>query len=61
MLKQVKSTDVLLVIGDFIAKIGEGSYKVIIGSNGLGERNPRGDRLAHLYIEKVNKYIFSTS
>ena len=52
MLKEVKSTDVLLVIGDFNAKIGEGSYKDIIGAHGLGERNPRGDRLAHFCIEK---------
>ena len=52
MLKEVKSTDVLLVIGDFNAKIGEGSYEDIVGKYGLGERNPRGDRLLYFCIEK---------
>ena len=52
MLKEVKSTDVLIIMGDFNAKIGKGSYEDIVGNHGLGKRNPRGDRLLHICIEK---------
>ena len=51
MLKEVASTDVLVVMGDFNAKVGKGKEEDIIGEFGLGERNERGDRLAHFCIE----------
>ena len=51
MIKEVKSTDVLLVLGDFNAKIGCGSYQDLVGNYGLGERNSRGDRLLQFCIE----------
>ncbi|XP_068756565.1 craniofacial development protein 2-like [Montipora capricornis] len=51
MLKEVKSTDVLIIAGDFNAKIGKGSYQDLVGNYGLGDRNPRGDRLLQFCIE----------
>ena len=52
MLKQVKSTDVLMVIGDFNAKIGKGKVNDIVGPHGLGERNASGDQMLCFCIEK---------
>ena len=52
MLKEVKSSDVLIIMGDFNAKIGKGAYRDIVGKHGLGERNERGERLLHFCIEK---------
>ena len=52
MLKEVKSTGVLIIAGDFNAKIGKGSYQDLVGNYGLGDRNPRGDRLLQFCIEK---------
>jgi len=43
--KQCKSQDILIVMGDFNAKVGKGGYEDIVGSYGLGERNERGDKL----------------
>ena len=51
MLKEVKSTDVLVVMGDFNAKIGKGTYQHIVGNFGLGKRNTRGDRLVQFCLE----------
>ena len=51
MLKEVKSTDVLIIAGDFNAKIGKGSYQDLVGNYGLGDRNSRGDRLLQFCIE----------
>ena len=34
MLKEVKSTDVLFIIGDFNAKIGDGKFEDIVGNFG---------------------------
>ena len=50
--KQVKSTDILVVMGDFNAKIGKGSVDSYVGAFGLGSRNERGDRLLDFCIEK---------
>ena len=50
MLKEVKSTDVLFIIGDFNAKIGDEKYEDIVGKFGLGDRNLRGERLLHICI-----------
>ena len=51
MLKEVKSTDVLIVLGDFNAKLGNESFQNITGDFGLGKRNERGDRLIQFCIE----------
>ena len=60
MLKEVKSTDVLFIIGDFNAKIGDNKYENIVGKYGLGERNSRGERLLQFCIEK-NLIIANTT
>ena len=52
MLKQVKSTDVIMVIGDMNAKIGKGKVDDIVGPHGLGERNASGERFLCFLIEK---------
>ncbi len=41
----------------FNAKIGEGQYEDNVGKYGLGERNPRGDRLLYFCIEKKPCYL----
>ena len=50
--KNVKATDILVVMGDFNAKIGKGSVDNHVGSFGLGSRNERGDRLLEFCMEK---------
>ena len=60
MLKEVKSTDVLIILGDFNAKIGKGSYQDLVGNHGLGKRNARGERLLNFCIEK-NMMIANTT
>ncbi|XP_068728637.1 craniofacial development protein 2-like [Montipora capricornis] len=37
---------------DFNAKIGKGSYQDLVGNYGLGDENPRGDRVLQFCIEK---------
>lgn len=44
-MKQTKSKDITIVLGDFNAKVGESLQNECMGSFGLGERNDRGDRL----------------
>ena len=56
---QCKSQDVIIVMGDFNAKIGEGREEDIIGPYGLGIRNERGDRLFEWC--KTNSMIVSNS
>uniref|UniRef100_A0A8D8LPD3 Craniofacial development protein 2 n=1 Tax=Cacopsylla melanoneura TaxID=428564 RepID=A0A8D8LPD3_9HEMI len=51
-LKIVKKNDILLVMGDFNSKIGQGSNGLNVGQYGLGERNERGDRLIQFCTEK---------
>ena len=43
----VHKHDILLVMGDLNAKVGEDNegYENIIGSHGVGERNANGERL----------------
>lgn len=36
---------IIIVMGDFNSKVGEGRTSDVIGSHGLGERNKRGDIL----------------
>lgn len=45
IMKSLKKHEVTIVMGDFNAKVGEGSTSDLIGPFGLGERNTRGDRL----------------
>ena len=46
-------------MGDFNTKVGKGSYKDIVGSYGLGERNERGDKLIEWCTEN-NQIIMNT-
>ena len=50
--QQVKSTDILVVMGDMNAKIGKGGVESYVGEFGLGTRNERGERLLEYVIEK---------
>ena len=43
-LKSTKSSDVLFVMGDWNARVGNERYKDIIGRYGLDEKNERGER-----------------
>lgn len=45
VLKSTKSNHSTIVMGDFNAKIGQGSVDKCVGEYGLGERNQRGDRM----------------
>ena len=47
-IKQVKSIDILCVMGDMNAKVGSSAKGNIVGKFGLGERNQRGERLIQL-------------
>ena len=42
--QQCKRHDVIFVMGDMNAKVGEGRVEDIVGQHGLGERNDRGER-----------------
>ena len=44
---QCKSQDVVLVMGDLNAKVGEGKGEDIVGPHGLGTRNERGEMLVN--------------
>ena len=53
-IEKVKKRDVIVIKGDFNAKIGENLGRLnsnAIGSYGLGERNLRGDRMDDFAIE----------
>ena len=50
--REVKSTDVLIVMGDMNAKIGNGKVDGYIGGFGLGNRNERGDRMLEFCVDK---------
>ncbi|RUS80216.1 hypothetical protein EGW08_012012 [Elysia chlorotica] len=43
--KQVKSTDILIIMGDLNAKVGNTPYPPTVGRFGLGKQNERGERL----------------
>ena len=41
---QCKSNDIVIVLGDLNAKVGQGIEGKAVGPHGIGERNERGDR-----------------
>ena len=45
----------LLVIGDYNAKIGEGRENKTVGPHGLGTRNDRGNHLIEFAIPGLNR------
>lgn len=64
-IEEVKSIAVLIVMGDFNAKIGgEKHHQSVAGSHGLGVRNERGTRLVHFLWRAQasnHEYIFPTT
>lgn len=54
-----KNCATLIIMGDFNAKIGEGSNMEGMGKFGLGKRNSRGDRLQE-FIQSNKLYIMNT-
>ena len=58
-LKQLKSTDVKIIMGDFNAKLGASRIGNIVGPHGLGEINERGERLAE-WCEENNYTVTNT-
>ena len=58
-LKQVKSGDILIVMGDMNAKVGKEKYSSVVGKYGLGERNERGTHLIN-FCEENKLVIMNT-
>lgn len=50
-MRLTKRRELIIVMGDFNAKIELGGEDEVVGQYGLGERNTRGDRLVQLCIE----------
>ena len=50
--QQCKEHEVIMVIGDLNAKVGQGRTADIVGPHGLGRRNDRGDRFVNWCLEK---------
>ena len=44
-IKQCKSNEIKVVLGDFNAKVRKGRHADIVGNDGIGSRNNRGDKL----------------
>ncbi|CAI9722361.1 Hypothetical predicted protein [Octopus vulgaris] len=51
-IEETPRADVVYILGDFNAKIGERAEAVIVGKFGLGERNKAGDRLVQFCQEQ---------
>ncbi|XP_047996924.1 uncharacterized protein LOC125234635 [Leguminivora glycinivorella] len=52
IIKSIKSQDLVIILGDFNAKVGKGTVGKVVGDFGLGNRNVRGDRLIQFCEEK---------
>ncbi|KAG1682423.1 Craniofacial development protein 2 [Nymphon striatum] len=58
-MKQVKPSDILIIMGDLNAKVGRGRHGNVVGNWGLGKRNERGERLIE-FAEKNSMCIMNT-
>lgn len=58
-MKQCKSQDNIIVMGDVNAKVGKGRHGNIVGPYGLGERNVRGDSWVE-WCESYDQVIMNT-
>ena len=58
-MKQCKSNEIKVVLGDFNAKVGKGRHADIVGNDGIGSRNDRGDKLID-WCEQNNQVILNT-
>ena len=59
VMKQLKSQDIKIVMGDFNAKVGKEKIENIVGPFGLGEINSRGERLVE-WCKEHNLFISNT-
>jgi hypothetical protein len=59
VMRQMKSQDVKIVMGDFNAKVGKEKIENIVGPFGLGEINSRGERLVE-WCKEHNLFISNT-
>ena len=50
-IKYAKSDEVICIMGDLNANVGEERYQNILGMRGLGRRNERGERLIQFCLE----------
>lgn len=55
LLKLTKKHEVNIIMGDFNAKIGKGTFGGLVGSYDLGQRNERGDRRLQFCQEESMK------
>ena len=58
-IKQVKSDDVIIVMGDMNAKVGNEQHSNIVGKFGLGSKNETGMRLIQ-FCEENNLILTNT-
>ena len=58
-IKYAKSDEVICLMGDLNAKVGDERYQNIVGMHGLGRRNERGERLIQFCQE--NKLIIANT
>src|SRR5438552_15966083 len=54
-----KSKDIVIIMGDFNAKVGAGRFENVVGEYGLGERNARGERFIE-WCKASNQIITNT-
>ena len=54
-----KSQEVIIIMGDLNAKVGEGRFDNVVGQYGLGQRNERGERFID-WCKANNQIITNT-
>ena len=52
-IKYAKSDEVICIMGDLNAKVGDERYQNIVGMHGLGRRNEKGERLIQNIYERL--------
>ena len=58
-MKQLKSQDIKIVMGDFNSKVESERAENVVGPFGMGEKNERGDRL--IEFRKEHKFTIMNS
>ena len=58
-IKYVKSDEIMCILGDLNAKVGDEKYQNIVGMHGLGQRNERGERLIQ-FCQENKLFIANT-
>jgi len=49
---RIPKKDIIMVLGDFNAKVGKGRWSSVVGEEGLGELNTAGERLIDFCMEQ---------